>query len=346
MLGDELSAAVIQPDGRDRRRFEQMMVRLGHPIDRARAMSQYVAAVAGCEKDCFRLSDLARLPPGSVDVARDRFRHLLERATWSDEGIRRGLVRSAIDAGVLAVSVEIDVDAKEDESGRDMIALVAVGEGWSIPVGWTCIDYPPPIPGVPDAVRRAVVNVLEDFAADWHVLQPGIAPPPIVTADHCLGEDRELRGELRARSFEYALPVYADYDEVEPVRHPYADTERERTLAELLPQRPGETPAVVELAATERSEAEYAVALPDGGYVLIHPELALPASALSGHRPQRRARELSELRAPAPRVVRNLRVTDFLHGSPKGTIRHAWLMSAYAVVIRGRFIEEEEVLDR
>jgi len=59
-----------------------------------------------------------------------------------------------------------------------------------------------------------------------------------------------------------------------------------------------------------------------------------------GHRPRERARDLAEMRAPVPGLIESLRVAGFQHMSGKGVMRHAWLMSALSVFLRGRLVSE------
>jgi hypothetical protein len=340
VLGDQLSAAIFEPDGRDRGRFATALTDLGHRADRAELMGHYVAAVAGCREASFGLLDLA-LHNSSLTSPADSFRNLLDRARWSVQEIREALLRSALFAGILAICFEIHVGARADGSGRDLIALVAVGAGWSIPIGWAHIEHPPVEPGVPDAVRGAVINLIEEFAVAWAALGPGVALPPLLSADCCFGEDTRLRAELAARSVEYVLPVPAEFDEAVPVTHPYESSERGRTLAELLPWAPDRPPAMVELASAQRREAEYVAPLSPRQRLLIHPEVELPAGAILGHHPQQRVLELAELRAPEPGLIESLRVAGFGHPSARAVIRHAWLMSILSVFLRGRLAEED-----
>lgn len=339
LLGDQLSAAIFEPDGRDRARFSTAMADLGHRQDRAELMGRYVAAVAACNHARFRLIDVADFA-SSLKAPGDSFRNLLDRARWSAEDIRRALLRSALLAGVLAICLEIHIDAHGDGSGRDLIALVAVGAGWSIPIGWAHVEHPPVLPGVVDVVRGAVLNLIEELAVEWVSLAPCTPLPPLVSADPCFGEDKRLRAELAARSIEYALPVPAEFDEAEPVSHPYEETTHSRTLAELLPWQPDGPTALLELASADRREADYVAPLSPRHRLLIHPEVELPAGALLGDHPRIRALELAELRAPEPGLIESLRVAGFHHASAQGVIRHAWLMSILSVFLRGRLAEE------
>jgi hypothetical protein len=338
LLGDQLSTTIFEPDGRDRARFSMTMADLGHRHDRAELMGHYTAAVAGCHLQTFGLPEIARLARG-LPAPSDSFRNLLDRGRWSVEGIREALMRAALLAGILAICLEIHVNAHGDGSGRDLIALVAVGTGWSIPIGWAHVGHPPIEPGVPDAARNAVIDLIEEFAVTWASLCGAASMPPLLSADDCFGEDTRLRAELAARSVEYSLPVPAEFDEAEAVAHPYEPSEGGRTLAELLPWNLESSPAAVELAAADRREAEYVTALSPQRRLLVHPEIDLPDGALLGHHPQRRALELAQLRAPEPGLIESLRVAGFRHGSSQAVTRHAWLMSILAIFLRGRLGE-------
>lgn len=340
-LGDQLSAAIFEPDGRARRRLATALADLGHRSDRAELMSTYVSAVAGCPETTFglsRLADFALDLPSPIDS----FRNLLDRGRWSVEELQRALLRSAMVAGVVALCLEIHVIAREDGAGRDLIALVAVGAGWSIPVGWALVSHPPIQPGVPDAVRGQVVGLIEEFTLAWASLGGGPALPPLVSADSCFGEDNRLRRELVERSIEYGLPVPAEFDEARPVTHPYESIERGRTLAELLPwEGKAADQPMVELEADDRRKAEFLAPLSERRRLFVRPEVEIPDGAMLGHHPQRRAAELAELRAPEPGLIESLRVAGFEHPSATAVIRHAWLMSILSVFLRGRLVEEE-----
>lgn len=334
LLGEKLSLGQIEVDSAAIRAFDRGMAELGHPPSRVRAMSDYVSAVTRCPIKTFNLADLAEYATVSKGTAQDRYRHLLERAPWPEREIALALIRAATTADVLALSIEIDVNAQGDERGRDLLVVAAIGDGVSIPLGWGCIDYPPVVPGVPGAIRDALLHLLEEVEERWHLFEKGPLPP-LVSADACFGEDQELRSALRGRGFEYVLPVPADYDEVELLQHPYASTAPNRTIAELLSGIEAGSSAL-ELAADERSESEYAHTLRRGVHALIHPEIATVSGGLLGHLPRLRAEELGDLQPPEPSLIRDLRVAGLLRGSPKGAIRHAWLMSAYAMACRGR----------
>jgi len=339
LLGDQLSAAIFEPDGRARTRFAEAMADIGNRHDRAELMGSYVAAVAACHHTSFRLLDVADCAVW-MSAPADSFRNLLDRARWSVHDVRRALLRSALLAGMLAICLEIHINARADGSGRDLIALVAVGAGWSIPIGWAYVEHPPVVPGVVDVLRGAVVNLIEELAVEWESLAPGVPLPPLLSADDCFGEDQRLRAELAARSIEYALPVPAEFDEAEPVAHPYERTEHGRTLAELLPWGPGGSPLLLELERSDRREAEFVAPFSPRRRLLIHPEVDLPAGALLGHRPGERARDLADLRAPIPGTIESLRVSGFQHASGQGVMRHAWLMSILSVFLRGRLVSE------
>jgi hypothetical protein len=336
VLGDRMSAAIFEPDGRARRRLAVALAELGHRGDRAQLMASYTAAVAGCREELFGMPELACLASG-VGATADQFRNLIDRARWTLDEIRLALLRSALIAGVVALCLEIHVDARADGTGRDLIALVALGTGVSIPIGWAQVTHPPPVPGVPDALRLAVVGLIEDFAVAWAHIGGGPLPP-ILAADLCFGEDTRLRAELAARSVEYALPVPAEFDEAVPVSNPYESAERGRTLAELLPFG-AEGSGLVELAARERREAEYLAPLSRQRRLLVHPEVELPEGAMLGHHPQLGAAALAELRAPEPGLISTLRVAGFRHTSAEAVLRHAWLMSIFSVHLRGRLAE-------
>jgi hypothetical protein len=336
VLGDTLSAAIFEPDGRARRRLAVALAELGHRGDRAGLMASYTAAVAGCREEPFGMPELAGLASG-VGASAERFRNLIDRARWPLEEIRRALLRSALLAGIVALCLEIHVNARADGAGRDLIALVALGTGVSVPIGWAEVTHPPPMPGVPDALRGAVVGLIEEFAISWAEIDGGSLPPLLAT-DLCFGEDTRLRAELAARSVEYALPVPAEFDEAVPVSNPYESSERRRTLAELLPFG-AEGPGLVELAARERREAEYLAPLSAHRRLLVHPEVELPAGAMLGHHPQLRAAALAEVRAPEPGLFSSLRVAGFPHASSEAVLRHAWLMSILSVHLRGRLAE-------
>lgn len=363
---DAHGSGLILADGLAMQQFEATMIGLGHDRRRAKAMTDYVCRVPALAGGPFGVADIATGPDGCDRKLFDRLCHMLEQAKWSWVALRRGLLASAIATGIVALTIEIrvlanfNVDSDEDppqcgddiaarrEDGRDLIALVAVGDGWSTPVGWACVEHPPPIAGHSGAIRSAVINLIEELVAEWPQLAHDEVLPPIVCAfprfnEDCFGEDWRLRAELAGRGLEYKLAAMRDYNEVKPVLHPFETTIEGRTLAELLPGDPRPPADLLELESTDRSHGEFALALPGGLFDLIHPEPVVPEGALRGDHPQHRARELAAIEIPAPTVIDGLRVADFKHRSTEGVIRHAWLVSTFSATSRGRFTVDGEV---
>jgi hypothetical protein len=348
-VGDARSSSLLQADGLSLRQFETTMAGLGQNRSRARVMADYAGRIPAMAGGAFGVAGIATGPEGLDKRLFERFCHMLERANWSWVSLRRGLLASAIATGIIALTIEIrvltffDIDSDEErEDGRDIIALVAIGEGRSTPVGWACVEHPPLHVGHCEAIRGVTLNLIEELAGEWPELAPGEPFPPIVSADTLFGEDRDFRAGLAGRHLEYHLPLLRDYDEVLPVFHPYENTKTKRTLAELMPGDPEPPSDLLELGSTERSQGEFALALPGGRFALIHPEPVVPDGALLGHHPQIRARELVAVEAPAPTVIDGLRVADFKHASQLGVIRHAWLVSTYSATSRGRFTDDRE----
>jgi hypothetical protein len=337
LLGDSQSTSLIALDRRAHREFAEVMVALGNRRDRADAIADYAAAASMIGPGRFSLSDLARMI-GSELRHRDRFRQLLERSHWDLDPMQTALLDSAVAAEIDAFAIELDIRIDEGGCGRDVLVLLGLGDGFSIPLQWQLVEYLPDHPNTDEAIRAAVLGLVEHFAGGWLAALPEKTLPPLLAADHTFGEDRRLRRALRSRSVTYMLSIPADYDEAVPVRHPYEDTEPERTLAELF----GGGEGVIELSAERRPEAEYAVALPGGRFAIAHPEIEIGPGELLGHRPQRRVTELAELVAPQPGAIKALRVADFDYPSPQALERHAYILSAYSAFIRSRFVIGKE----
>lgn len=337
LLGDALSTRLQVPDRRERREFAAALAAMGHRLDRAETISEHVAATAAIGQGRFTLSDLGRVL-GAETLWRDRLRQLLERSRWALDPLRACLLHSALAAEIDALAIEIDVRVDEMGRGRDLIVLLAVGDGFSIPLEWECVEYPSPDPSVCQEVRRGVLAMVERFAAGWLAMMPEVDLPPLLAADHCFGEDRALRAELRARAITYQFALPGDYDEAATVCHPYEDTEPERTLTELFAGEAG----VRELASSVRSQAEYAVALGGRRFAISHPHIELGPGEILGHRPQRRVAELSELVPPEPGAISSLRVGEFDYPSPQALLRHAHILSVYSVFSRSRLVIGKE----
>ncbi len=337
--------ALAAPDSRSRRGFHAALGTLGHPADRADVAVDYGAAVLSGEAGEFSLTELAARAGGAG--SRDRFRHLLQRSSWSATSIRRALLRSALAEGIAALLVEIepmvhiDAEEPEDTTGQDLISLSALGNGPPIPLGWVCVEHPPaPDLDISDADREGVLEVLQGFAEDWSALDPERELPTLLAHDFYFGEDDLLRAELRARLFEYVFPLTADYTAAAFLIHPYEEVTPARTLAEQLdhddPQR------VIRELAGPGGHPEFIIAGPAHSFAVVGPQIGLGPDAISGHRPRNRAREISPMRPPVGSLARELRVSDLRGVAPEALCRHAYLISALTLIAEKRFVAVKE----
>lgn len=333
------------PDSRSQRGFHAALGTLGHPADRADVAVDYGAAVLAGEPGEFNLTELAARTRGTG--SRDRFRHLLQRSSWSVESMRRALLRSALAEGIVALLVEIEpvvhinAEETEDTTGQDLISLSALGCGPPIPLGWICVEHPPaPNLDISDADRDGVLELLHGFAEDWNALDPEIEPPTLLAHDVYFGEDDVLRTELRARSLEYVFPLSADYTAAMVLAHPYEEITPGRTLAEQLDYDDPER--AIRGLADSGGQPEFVVAGPGHRFVVVGPQIGLGPDAISGHRPQNRARDIAYMRPPVGSLARELRVSDLRGVAPEALCRHAYLISTLTLIAEKRFVAEKE----
>jgi hypothetical protein len=315
----------------------------------------HVAALAGVPPGRFGLRELARLgeQAGLVPRTGRNLRYLLDRASFDEIGLRRALAASAPMAEIEAFVLEYVEVPVEDGRSWDVFVIVAVGRGWSQPVGLARTAVPPPDPlddgpvlDISEAELACVSSLLEQLDDDYAAVE-GVrsAPvPPLVARAGTFGENPQARAAIGELIPEYFLPVTGELTECPLRRHPYEP--HALLLREHFPLWPQGTSSPQPrqlLGGRSRHGAEYAVAYrPSAGddtlFAICRPTVAAGADELLGRRPERRARELAELaiRLPEPDEVTLDRVTGFRHLDEPGWARSALLLFSLQAVLTGR----------
>jgi hypothetical protein len=315
-----------------------------------------VAALAAAPSGGFGLTELVQissqvglLPPRTVR----NLRYLLDRASFDETVLRRALVATAPMAEVEAFVLEYAAVPVDPERAWDVFMVVAIGRGWSQPIGIARTPVPPadPLDGgrvldISEAEVACVAALLEQLDSDYAAVHgaSSVQVPPVVARARSLGENPQAREAIGELMPEYFLPVTGELTECNLRRHPYES--HSLLLREHFPPWPqGTAPPRPRqlLDRGSRHSAEYALAYrtpteTDTRFAICRPTVAAGADELLGERPERRARELAELavRLPAPDATTLARVTDFRHRDDRGWIRSALLLFTLRAVLTGR----------
>jgi hypothetical protein len=327
---------------------------VGGRRDRLELMGSYVHAVSACENSPFRVTDVAEVSRTRTPVSVKQLRNLLDDAAWDEGAVRRALVAAvplnSVEAFVLEYTAVITDPS--GPTGYDIFSVTAVGEGFSLPLGWRRARVPPadPPPGItaPDLSEeehRCVGELLSDLGDDYMAVgdEQLVRVPPIIALDQRFGENDQLRADLAARAPEYMLMVGPEYDEVELARDPHEVVRPGKAIARQFGDWPHDAPMPRprQVLTEGRPGAEYAVSFRSAGetcFGLARPHVVAPRGTLLGRRPEQRSRALAELasRLPDRTSASGLRIAGFRHQPDLGWRRHALLVSAAEAVARGR----------
>jgi hypothetical protein len=139
------------------------------------------------------------------------------------------------------------------------------------------------------------------------------------------------------------LPIDECFDEAIEPRRPGERLRGRRLLSERMPFGLGGTPPDPEVysMAAAPEHREYLFGLPGGEaeYAVVYPGIFSPG-ALTGRRGLDRGAELVTLagRVHPPRVIERMRLLRFLHSSPEGWEKAAYLLGALWAAHFGRLL--------
>lgn len=326
---------------------------LGSRRDRDRNLTAWAAAVAAAPPGPLRVAALAAASREfAPSLSTKQLRHVIESAPLDEVRLRRRLVRSAPLSRVLAFTVEHEwILHPESNTELDLYSLHAVGNDWTVPIGWVVERIPPAdrggkVLGVDDSEKAAVLELLSQMRNDYAAVEPAMmlsasGPPPVILLAESFGINRALRDGLRSTIGEYVALTPGTYSDLRLRGEPLDRVEPDRQLQDYFAPIPeGAEPSPRELLdrSPVRRGREYAVALPsDAGpeYAIVRPLPVIARGELSGSRPEQRARELGRLARTVTdsHAAARLRVVDLRHRSPDVLRRHALLMSVLGTVI-------------